>query len=182
MLYNKFEYKNSIGVLHRRGGLPAIERENGTKEWWVNGKLHRRGGLPAIDCVNGSKEWWVNGKRHRDGGLPAIEWRRIDLSLYIHIDRMWYVNGYHHREGGLPAIEWYNGQKVWFVNGNILSEEKGLAYFAFCERMQEKKRIRAQKKIYFWWIQICYDLTRPCGLRMANINLNSFKELMCQQP
>ena len=34
-----FEYKNSIGVLH----LPAIERENGDLEWWVNGKRHRDG-------------------------------------------------------------------------------------------------------------------------------------------
>ena len=55
-------------------------------------------------------------------------------------------------------------------------------YMAFCKKMEEKKRIRAQKKIYFWWIQICYDMSRECGKRMANRNLSSFEELMSQQP
>ena len=30
------------------------------------GHPHRRGGLPAVEWANGSKEWWVNGKRHRE--------------------------------------------------------------------------------------------------------------------
>ena len=32
--------------------------------------------------------------------------------------------------------------------------EKALHYLSFCKRMEEKKRIRAQKKIYFWWILV----------------------------
>ena len=50
-----------------------LHREDGTKEWWVNGRRHRDGGLPAIEYTDGTKEWWVNGNLHRDGGLPAIE-------------------------------------------------------------------------------------------------------------
>ena len=41
--------------------------------------------------------------------------------------------------------------------------KKALQYLSFCKKMEEKKRIRAQKKIYFWWIQICYDMEHPCG-------------------
>ena len=54
------EYKNKQGQLHRTDG-PAIEYDNGTKEWYINGKLHRTDG-PAIEYDNGSKEWWVNGE------------------------------------------------------------------------------------------------------------------------
>ena len=41
--------------------------------------------------------------------------------------------------------------------------KKAHQYLSFCKRMEQKKRIRAQKKIYFWWIQICYDMEHPCG-------------------
>ena len=54
------------------------------------------------------------------------------------------------------------------------------AYILFCQRMQEKRRVRAQKKIYFWWIQICYDMSRECGKRMAHLNLKSFEKLMTE--
>ena len=62
----------------------------------------------------------------------------------------------------------------------MLSQEKARAYFAFCQKMKEKKRIRAQKKIYFWWIQICYDLEHHsgCGQRMAQKNLEEFETMM----
>lgn len=55
--------------------------------------------------------------------------------------------------------------------------DKAKAYIAFCEKMQEKKRHRAQKKIYFWWIPICYDLERECGQRMRQKNYEKYLEL-----
>jgi len=39
-------------------------------------------------------------------------------------------------------------------------------YILFCNKMEEKIRLRAQKKIYFWWIQICYDPNTEVGKRM----------------
>ena len=46
-------------------GLPAVERVNGDKEWYVNGQLHRDPvnviSLPAYKGANGDKEWWMNG-------------------------------------------------------------------------------------------------------------------------
>ena len=102
----------------------------------------------------------MNGQRHRDGGLPAREW--------INGTKEWYKDGQRHRDDGLPAIEDGYAGNEWYIYDRELSEEQGLAYFAFCQKMQEKNRVRAQKKIYFWWIQICYDLEHHigCGQRM----------------
>ncbi len=52
---------NSKGELHRLDG-PAVEGEDGTKEWYQNGQLHREYG-PAVEWSSGDKEWWINGKR-----------------------------------------------------------------------------------------------------------------------
>jgi len=160
------------GKLHRGRGLPAVEVSNGGKEWWVNGQRHRVDGLPAVEYANGNKAWYVNGKEHRDGGLPAIEQSGGSKS--------WYVNGLRHREGGLPAVEFKDGTKSWWLCGRKLSDDKVIAYTSFCKKMVEKKRIVAEKKIYFWWIQICYDLDHHsgCGKRMALKNLDVFETMM----
>ena len=171
-------YKN--GLLHRDEDLPAIEYAGGYKSWWKDGKLHRDGDLSAIEDFE-QKRWYKNGLVHRDNGLPAIEW--VDGS------KEWWVKGERHREGGLPAYEGSDygplcfpsdGHREWYIYGRELSEEQGLAYFNFCQKIQERKRIRAQKKIYFWWIQICYDLEHHsgCGIRMARKNLNVFETMM----
>ena len=57
------------GKLHRDGGLPAVEHNNGFKSWWINGKRHRDGGLPAVENANGTKEWWINGEK-----IHSIQW------------------------------------------------------------------------------------------------------------
>ena len=58
--------------------------------------------------------------------------------------------------------------------------KKALQYLSFCKKMKENKRIRAEKKIYFWWIQICYDLEHPsgCGQRMAHRNLALYQSIV----
>ena len=58
--------------------------------------------------------------------------------------------------------------------------QRSIRYLSFCEKMQEKNRIRAQKKIYFWWIQICYDMNHPsgCGKRMAQKNVEEYESMM----
>ena len=50
-------------------------------------------------------------------------------------------------------------------------------YISFCLEMEKKLRDRAQKKIYFWWIPICYDTARPVGTRMMHRNLAEFERL-----
>jgi hypothetical protein len=76
------EYTNKQGQLHRTDG-PAIEYEDGSKEWWVDGKRHREDG-PACEYDDGTKQWYLNDKRHREDG-PACEWD--DGTKY------WYLNG-----------------------------------------------------------------------------------------
>jgi ankyrin repeat protein len=58
--------------------------------------------------------------------------------------------------------------------------EKALEYLSFCKRMEEKNLNRAQKKIYFWWIQICYDMEHPsgCGQMMAERNLALYQSMV----
>lgn len=51
-------------------------------------------------------------------------------------------------------------------------------YIEFRKKMEKLRRLRAQKKIYFWWIQICYDMTRDCGKRMADKNLEEYKSIV----
>ena len=46
-------------------------------------------------------------------------------------------------------------------------------YLQICERT----RNRAQKKIYFWWIPICYDTSRECGKRMRQKNWETYTQL-----
>ena len=52
-------------------------------------------------------------------------------------------------------------------------------YLEFCEKMEKKIREKAQKKIYFWWIPICYSLVHPseCGQRMMIKNWEKTQEL-----
>jgi len=85
--------------------------DDGTKEWYLNGKLHREDG-PAIEGVDGSKEWFLNGKPHREDG-PAIE--GADGT------KAWFLNGKLHREDG-PAYERADGSKEWWLNGEELTK------------------------------------------------------------
>lgn len=136
------------------------------------GQVHRAGDLPAIEYSDGTKHWYTNGKLHRYGDRPAIE----GIDGY----KSWFDNGTRHRETG-PAIDMNNNEKVlWFLHGRALTTTQINTYVSFCQKMKEKKRIKAQKKIYFWWIQICYDLSHPsgCGQRMAQRNLAEYENII----
>jgi len=61
---------NDRNEFHREDG-PAIERADGTKVWYINGKLHREDG-PAYEGADGYKVWYINNKLHREDG-PAYE-------------------------------------------------------------------------------------------------------------
>ena len=182
------------GQRHRDGGLPATELGDGDKYWWVNGQLHRGDDLPAIELTNGQhKAWYVNGKRHRGGDLPAIMRANGEMVWYVNGerhrggylpaivrpngDKEWWVNGQLHCEGGLPAIERGNGTKEWYLNGRKMTKKEVIDYMVFCKKVKER---RAQKKIYFWWIPICYDMEHKsgCGQRMAQKNVDVYKSMM----
>jgi hypothetical protein len=120
------------GLLHRAldgcGDIgPAVERTDGTKEWWWMGKRHRfsdryiyhndnQNVEPAIIRADGSKEWYWNGVLHRDHDSPAII--RADGT------KDWYRLGKRHRSNDHnqdvgPAIEYPNGGKEWYWAGKL---------------------------------------------------------------
>lgn len=56
----KIWYEDVKFRYHRENG-PAIEWNNGTKEWYTHGIRHREDG-PAIEYNNGQKYWYLKGK------------------------------------------------------------------------------------------------------------------------
>lgn len=128
-------HRNEDGKKHCLTG-PAVIRENGNTQYWVNGRLHRddgpavedhikkyyawhkhgsfhRIGGPAIMYKNGSEEWFVSGDRHRLGG-PAI----IHMDNNTVTKEEWYKNGKMHRIGG-PAYSDIKGKMEWYKDGKL---------------------------------------------------------------
>ncbi|RTK95519.1 MAG: hypothetical protein EKK64_06770 [Neisseriaceae bacterium] len=69
---SKFSTTNQDeAILHSINGMPSVVFDNGTKEWYFDGKLHREKDKPAIEYSNGDKEYWFHGARHRWNG-PAV--------------------------------------------------------------------------------------------------------------
>jgi len=104
-LLNGMEHRNELDG-------PAIERDTGDKEWWINGLRHRQNG-PAVELSDGTKQWWINGLKHRTHD-PAVEWH--DGS------KEWFANGKRHRLGG-PAIEENSSTKYYFIYGTKTTKE-----------------------------------------------------------
>ena len=71
--------------LHRMDG-PAVERADGEKHWYIDGRQHRTDG-PAAEFSDGEKHWYIDGKQHREDG-PAIV--TTDGSKYWFIDSVEY--------------------------------------------------------------------------------------------
>ena len=63
-VYNHKYWKLPNGDFHREDG-PAIEYNNGDKDWWLNGKRHRDDG-PAVERINGYKAWFLNNKMYSE--------------------------------------------------------------------------------------------------------------------
>jgi hypothetical protein len=60
---------------------------------------------------------------------------------------------------------------------DIIEDERCKRYIAFCDRMEQRKKLLAQKKIYYWWIQICYDPETNVGKRMLEKSWVEFDKI-----
>ena len=60
----------------------------------------------------------------------------------------------------------------------LIPNPKYERYLIICERGEEKRRERAIKKIYFWWVQVCYDVKRSCGNRMMKRNYEEYCKIV----
>jgi hypothetical protein len=121
---DRLYYKNE--KLHREDG-PAIEYEDGTCLWFIEGKeyteeeydkkiLEMKVQNPVINEY-GTKIWKnEKGEYHRIDG-PAIE--------FMNGDKYWFQNGNRHRTDG-PAISLKKGDEYWYQN-DLLHREDGPA-------------------------------------------------------
>jgi hypothetical protein len=75
-------WKTKEGKLHRLDG-PAVEYEDGGKEWFQNGKRHRLDG-PAVECIYGKKKWFKNGKlfKNKDDFLESLTDEEKSMALF----------------------------------------------------------------------------------------------------
>jgi hypothetical protein len=91
--YNLFDRKHRIPDDGEPVG-PAVEKADGTKEWWWHGSLHRNqiysSDGPAAERPGGHKEWWQHGLLHR--------------------------RSYNNKPAG-PAIVMADGSKYWYSDG-----------------------------------------------------------------
>jgi len=69
------EYDNSK-QLHRIDG-PAIEHDNGSKVWLLNGRLHRVDG-PAAEIISGDRGWYLDGVLYSEEEFNSIL-KEVDL-------------------------------------------------------------------------------------------------------
>lgn len=128
--------------LHRGGGLPAIERRDGSREWYTHGIFRYARGAraqdalvaspaPVLEEVNGTQRWTCDGVLHRDDGPAWIHWsgackyyrdgvlHRDDGPAWI-TPRMvvkYYHNGRLDRDDG-PAVIYANGSMRWHARGH----------------------------------------------------------------
>jgi len=149
---------------HRTDG-PAIEKENGDKLWYINGKLHREDG-PAVILNDGTKRWYKEGNLHREDG-PAVE--------YIDGDKEWYKEGNLHREDG-PAIKNINGDEKWYINGKlhrknnpaVISGDNNKDWYKNGKRHREDGPAVIRKGYTIWYIN---DKNVCCGLLKYHLGL-----------
>lgn len=125
-LYNAHKQKH-----HETG--PAVEKADGSLQWWLNGEPHREDG-PAKIWADSTTEWYMNGKLHREDG-PAF----IDVET-----REWYHHGEIHREDG-PAIENADGTEHWFINGEPINTSKSFKQNIFRTRTTNMRASFSQR-------------------------------------
>jgi len=76
----KFYYKDrAMNIRHRLNG-PAVEWDDGSKMWYIDGKCHRLDG-PAIISANGNKFWYVDGKPLTEKQFLALTSPTLELTL-----------------------------------------------------------------------------------------------------
>ncbi len=78
--YNRIEYHNEKGLLHREDGPARVwtgGENKGDKAWFINGKYHRTDG-PAIEWHDGSKEWYLNNINYSEQ-----EWKQEVVKIKL---------------------------------------------------------------------------------------------------
>jgi hypothetical protein len=72
--YDKDRIHYYCGHLVHREDRPAIEWNDGTKFWFLNGERHREDG-PACEFPSGNRDWWLNNIEYTEEEY----WKIINL-------------------------------------------------------------------------------------------------------
>ena len=70
----------------------------------------------------------------------------------------------------LIEIQHYNITSI-----NISVQTLYPKYLFVCEKGVARRKEKASKRIYFWWIQKIYDINNLCGNRMVRRNYDEYK-------
>jgi hypothetical protein len=73
--------------------------------------------------------------------------------------------------------ECFEAAKMIMDSDSKIKPTIGKEFRKYLEK-KEEERLRAQKKIYYWWIQICHDPNRDVGKRMMERSWKRFNELV----
>ena len=78
--------------LHRMDG-PAVERADGEKHWYIDGKQHREDG-PAIVTTDGSKYWFIDSVEYYEDQFNKLieEVKQLTKVLRLIDPRDWVRN------------------------------------------------------------------------------------------
>lgn len=73
------------GEKHREDG-PAVTHDNTyLQEWWIKGKKHREDG-PAVICEDGTKEYWLDGRQIPEQDFQhELEKRNLHNKLQVEL-------------------------------------------------------------------------------------------------
>jgi hypothetical protein len=149
------------GKLHRSddpitgASLPAVEYQDGGKEWWICGQLHRTDG-PAVERINGDRVWYEKGKCHR-AAQPAFQ------SIYG--DKAWYWRGQLHRNGG-PAIQLSDGKEYWYVHGVEFTDLRRKLKGVWQRR---RWRLFIRRAARMWHLAPAIEWRPPHGVRFVEM-------------
>ena len=124
---------------YHRNKSPALEYDNGYKEWWLNGTRHRNPHEgPAVLLSesfyfvfgkqfhvsiheNGTKEIYCYSETYKKLVLHSLDQYYIPAIVYANGDEEYWYNGFRHRDDG-PAATIGNKQ-YWFNCGNFVKTE-----------------------------------------------------------
>lgn len=120
--------------------MKTPDRRLWSRRWLNDQKEAHRSSGPAIEWDDGSKEWWIKGICMYSEQLFGNEWERIPIRWYLTKEfkfpgyskefksrkstrfpyagvRFWGdASDRYHRLAG-PAMEYDNGTKKWYYNG-----------------------------------------------------------------
>jgi hypothetical protein len=137
-----------FGMFHSVGDLPAIECEDGHREWYQYGRRSRADDKPAIIDKNGNQLWLTRKFRHKFSLIPERIGRDGDKPALITATGLmaYFKDGVLHRDGDKPAV----------ISSQLDKGHDGMHYFKE-QWYQNGKRHRVGGPAILYWDKSVWD-------------------------